>query len=168
LFRAHSFDAAIDAYKLALSIVPQYLSHEVAIMHSNLAACYIQLSDAEKALQHAEEALSRRPEWNRARARKCTALEMVGGSTDLEAALEGWMALASVGGNEGKDAEIGVARVGRLLEERRKQDVDEVLKGLKDLGKGLLGQFGVDINDFGLKGDGKGGYNLEYKKNGGG
>ncbi|KAF7590637.1 hypothetical protein BBP40_002585 [Aspergillus hancockii] len=45
LFTAACYDQAISCYDRALASCPSYLDYEVAVLRSNMAACYIKLED---------------------------------------------------------------------------------------------------------------------------
>ncbi|KAH8425291.1 uncharacterized protein LDX57_003050 [Aspergillus melleus] len=45
LFTAASYDQAISCYDRALASCPSYLDYEVAVLRSNMAACYLKLED---------------------------------------------------------------------------------------------------------------------------
>ncbi|KAJ6183850.1 hypothetical protein N7519_005151 [Penicillium mononematosum] len=45
LFVAKSYDQAISCYDRALASCPSYLDYDVAIIHSNIAACHLKLED---------------------------------------------------------------------------------------------------------------------------
>ncbi|PLB47505.1 hypothetical protein P170DRAFT_409602 [Aspergillus steynii IBT 23096] len=45
LFAAASYDQAISCYDRALASCPSYLDYEVAVLRSNMAACYLKLED---------------------------------------------------------------------------------------------------------------------------
>ncbi|KAI6247702.1 Tetratricopeptide repeat protein 1 [Erysiphe necator] len=59
LFAKSEYDDAIDAYTEALSICPNYLDYEVAVLNSNIAACYLKLKKWKEATSSATSALER-------------------------------------------------------------------------------------------------------------
>lgn len=59
LFSSSHYTDAISKYEQALSLCPNYLDYEIAILKSNIAACFIKLEDWKAAVDSATEALSR-------------------------------------------------------------------------------------------------------------
>lgn len=59
LFSSSHYTDAISKYEQALSLCPNYLDFEIAILKSNIAACFIKLEDWKAAVDSATEALDR-------------------------------------------------------------------------------------------------------------
>lgn len=59
LFSSSHYTDAISKYEQALSLCPNYLDYEIAILKSNIAACFIRLEDWKAAVDSATEALDR-------------------------------------------------------------------------------------------------------------
>jgi tetratricopeptide (TPR) repeat protein len=57
LFARSSFKNAIETYDEALSTCPNYLDYEIAVLKSNIAACYLKLEDWKEAVKAATAAL---------------------------------------------------------------------------------------------------------------
>ncbi|KJR87949.1 tetratricopeptide repeat protein 1 (TTC1) [Sporothrix schenckii 1099-18] len=57
LFKTNQTDAALTAYETAVSVLPSYLFYDLALLRSNMAACYIKLDDWKQANRSATEAL---------------------------------------------------------------------------------------------------------------
>lgn len=57
LFRRNQTDGALTAYETAASVLPSYLYYDLAVLRSNMAACYIKLGDWKEANRRATEAL---------------------------------------------------------------------------------------------------------------
>jgi len=176
LFKSSHHHAAVDAYNLALTSTPLYLKDEVAVIHSNLAAAHLALEDGKNALSHAREAVQIRPGWIKPLLREGKAFELLGSWKDLEAAiavLEGLLEGKGEGGVELETTLSGRDRVGvegtlkrcrEALHSVQKKETDEAMGKLKGLGAGFLRNFGVELGDFAMEEDGKGGYSLQYKK----
>ena len=194
LFATAHFLAAIDAYTLALASLPRSHAahdHDAAILHSNLAACHLQLSAPSLAIAHASEAIARRPGWAKPVLRRCRAREMLGSWRELEAAVADYQLLLARPASDPtagdaqhqqpqqpqqpqqataeedeqqREAARGLERCCRLLDTVRARDVADAMRGLRGLGDGLLRPFGFSTADFGMKPDGRGSYSLEFKK----
>lgn len=53
MFSSASYDQAISCYDRALASCPNYLDYEVAVLRSNVAACYLKLEDWKAAVDSA-------------------------------------------------------------------------------------------------------------------
>ncbi|CAG7922313.1 unnamed protein product [Penicillium olsonii] len=59
LFLATSYDQAISCYDRALASCPNYLDFDVAVLHSNIAACYLKLEEWKSAVDSASVSIER-------------------------------------------------------------------------------------------------------------
>ncbi|CAG8104761.1 unnamed protein product [Penicillium nalgiovense] len=59
LFIAKSYDQAISCYDRALASCPSYIDYDVAIIHSNIAACHLKLEDWKAAVDSATVSIER-------------------------------------------------------------------------------------------------------------
>lgn len=59
LFSSACYDQAISSYDRALSSCPNYLDYDVAVLRSNIAACYLKLEDWKAAIDAATTSLDR-------------------------------------------------------------------------------------------------------------
>jgi tetratricopeptide (TPR) repeat protein len=59
LFLAKSYDQAISCYDRALASCPNYLDFDVAVIHSNIAACHLKLEDWKAAVESATISINR-------------------------------------------------------------------------------------------------------------
>lgn len=59
LFGAASYDQAISCYDRALAACPIYLDYDVAVLRSNIAACYLKLEDWKAAVESATASIDR-------------------------------------------------------------------------------------------------------------
>ncbi|KAJ5559109.1 hypothetical protein N7535_009026 [Penicillium sp. DV-2018c] len=59
LFLAKSYDQAISCYDRALASCPNYLDFDVAVIHSNIAACHLKLEDWKAAVESATISIGR-------------------------------------------------------------------------------------------------------------
>ncbi|QIW99117.1 hypothetical protein AMS68_004635 [Peltaster fructicola] len=57
LFGKASFENAIQTYDRALSICPNYLDYEIAILRSNIAACHLKLDEWKEAVDSASKGI---------------------------------------------------------------------------------------------------------------
>jgi tetratricopeptide (TPR) repeat protein len=59
LFGSKCYDQAISCYDRALSSCPNYLDYDVAVLRSNIAACYLKLEDWKAAVDSATASIER-------------------------------------------------------------------------------------------------------------
>ncbi|KAG9540122.1 tetratricopeptide repeat protein 1, partial [Aureobasidium melanogenum] len=57
LFAHGSFEEAVQTYDRALSSCPNYLEYEVAVLHSNIAACHIKSEQWKEAIDSATKSI---------------------------------------------------------------------------------------------------------------
>ncbi|KAI0538045.1 hypothetical protein GGR58DRAFT_501512 [Xylaria digitata] len=57
LFSSAKYESAINKYEEATAICPHYLDYELAVLMSNVAACYLNLQQYKEAIQSATESL---------------------------------------------------------------------------------------------------------------
>lgn len=57
LFGSGSFENALQTYDRALSSCPNYLDYEVAVLRSNVAACYLKLEEWKEAIESATKGI---------------------------------------------------------------------------------------------------------------
>jgi tetratricopeptide (TPR) repeat protein len=56
-FASSDYDAAITGYERALETLPSYLDYEIAVLKSNIAACFIKMEEWKKTIDTATEAI---------------------------------------------------------------------------------------------------------------
>lgn len=57
LFKNGQIDGALTAYETAVAVLPSYLYYDLALLKSNMAACYIKMTDWKEANKAATDAL---------------------------------------------------------------------------------------------------------------
>jgi hypothetical protein len=57
-----------------------------------------------------------------------------------------------------------IRRVEPKMKAKQQQEVDEMLGKLKNLGNGILGKFGMSLDDFNMEKNADGGYSLNMGK----
>ncbi len=57
LFTSGQYDAAINKYDEAVAVLPAYLDYELAVLKSNISACYLKLEEWKEAVSSATAAL---------------------------------------------------------------------------------------------------------------
>lgn len=57
VFVSGEYTGAIQGYEKALAVCPNYLEYDIAVLHSNIAACHIKLAEWKEAVESATKAL---------------------------------------------------------------------------------------------------------------
>jgi tetratricopeptide (TPR) repeat protein len=167
LFKSNKFDDALVEYQKALETCPESSKNVMAILYANMAACYIQLKDYEKTVQYCTDALNLDASHEKARTRRSVANEQINTLTSLQAACDDLNVLIADRQAAAKDVKELSKRLSSLeprLQSMQKKETDKVIGQLKDLGNGLLKNFGMSLDDFKLQDDGKGGYSVNINK----
>jgi tetratricopeptide (TPR) repeat protein len=167
LFKSNKFDDALVEYQKALETCPESSKNIIAILYANMAACYIQLKDYEKTVQYCTDALNLDASHEKARTRRSVANEQINTLTSLQAACDDLNVLIADRQAAAKDVKELTKRLSSLeprLQSMQKKETDKVIGQLKDLGNGLLKNFGMSLDDFKLQDDGKGGYSVNINK----
>jgi hypothetical protein len=122
------------------------------------------------------------PAYEKALHRRAVANEKLDTWSSLGTSLEGaWSIFAEVELNAGADwkaldalatqntlikaqAKAAIGRIPARLDMRKKQETDEMLGKLKDLGNSFLGRFGLSTDSFVMTPNEGGGYGLSMKQ----
>ncbi|CBX92348.1 hypothetical protein IAQ61_006260 [Plenodomus lingam] len=56
-FASGEYNSAIQGYEKALAVCPTYLEYDIAVLHSNIAACHLKLTEWKEAVASATRAL---------------------------------------------------------------------------------------------------------------
>lgn len=120
-FASSDYDAAITGYERALETLPSYLDYEMAVLKSNIAACFIKMEEWKKTIDSATEAID--------------GLEKVDPAPRPKASSEGANDNAQdTGKRDGQEAEEKVIEVGEETE-RKFQVLERRGHGLEDVRK---------------------------------
>jgi tetratricopeptide (TPR) repeat protein len=150
LFQAQQFDEAIQKYLDAAETGDNELK---AICFGNISSCYVLKEMREEAVEFCDKALELKPDYQKVRERKIRLL----------------LKLNKV--KEAKDeSEKGPISEGlkKELDDREKvwleEQKEEMLGKLKDVGNGLLGMFGLSLDNFQTQKSESGGYSINFVK----
>ncbi|MCJ1472431.1 hypothetical protein MMC13_001079 [Lambiella insularis] len=131
LFTSSRYSEAIGEYDKALSLCPNYLDYEIAVLKSNISACHLKLEDWKAAVESATaslDALERLQPTKRSKKDTDTEDEK---AADAVVEIEG----------EGEDAEKELADL--KLSDERKEDIKRIRrKALMRRAKGKMKQGG--------------------------
>jgi len=119
------------------------------MVRSNLAACFVLTGAYNRAIDEASTALSLIPHYSKALFRRMQAYESLG---RIEEAHSDAKLLVETNA-ESQLAQTEYKRLQELLEQKRKQEMDQMLSQLKDLGNSLLGKIGLSLDNFKMQKD---------------
>lgn len=168
LFKSLDYNNALVQYQTALEICPEDAKPTRALIYGNISACYMQLQDYNNTVKYCSETITLDPNHGKARLRRSKANEKIDTWASLESACEDLRYIksheAEVGPQIYKDATRLLVELEPRLEKKKKQETDKLMAQLKDLGNGLLKNFGMSLDDIKFQQDGKGGYSVNTKK----
>lgn len=120
-FASSDYDAAITGYERALETLPSYLDYEIAVLKSNIAACFIKMEEWKKTIDSATEAIDGLEKVDPAPRPKASSEEANDNAQDT-------------GKRDGQEAEEKVIEVGEETE-RKFQVLERRGHGLEDVRK---------------------------------
>lgn len=120
-FASSDYDAAITGYERALETLPSYLDYEMAVLKSNIAACFIKMEEWKKTIDSATEAIDGLEKVDPAPRPKASSEEANDNAQDT-------------GKRDGQEAEEKVIEVGEETE-RKFQVLERRGHGLEDVRK---------------------------------
>ncbi|KAJ1924762.1 hypothetical protein IWQ60_004992 [Tieghemiomyces parasiticus] len=141
-FRAADFDAALNEYEEALRVCPSAELMDLAVLYSNLAACYLKLEKWKDAIECATQSLESQPDFPKALYRRASANLALGTMHSLlEAQSDTSPAVKA-------DCERRLRELPARIDKTHEEEKDKMLGQLKDLGNSLLGKFGMSLDNF--------------------
>lgn len=129
LFAQAHWKEAITTYDRALATCPNYLDYEIAVLKSNVAACYVKLEDWKEAVQAASAALDG---LDRLQGRSDEGKKRGGGKEEGEEKHEGKTEDGDRDGDGDADAEEEIVNAGATRAEdtsatgKREADVERI------------------------------------------
>jgi tetratricopeptide (TPR) repeat protein len=167
LYSERKFDEALVAYAEAVETCPESYVKDRAIYYGNIAACHFEMGKNDEAVENCTKALELNEDYTKVRKRRALANEKLGTWNALENAMEDLKKLkdSSIEGSvEFKELMAHIRRVEPKMKAKQQQEVDEMLGKLKNLGNGILGKFGMSLDDFNMEKNADGGYSLNMGK----
>ena len=123
------------------------------MLRSNLAACFVSTGAYNRAISQSNRALKLVPNYNKALFRRMQANEAL---DKLDDALSDAKLLKQLH-PESALAQTEADRLEKMVQERRKREMDQMLGQLKELGNTLLGKIGLSLDQFNVQRDDKNG-----------
>lgn len=135
------------------------LDARIATYYANRAACSLRLEDYEASSKDCTAAIKIDKDYVKAYARRATAREALG---DVEGAYEDYEKTLELAPRDGA-ASRAKERLRPIVEKKREEMKDEMIKSMKDLGNSLLGNFGLSLDNFKAeKDETTGSYSIQF------
>jgi len=161
LFVAKDYFKAMDSYSEALLLAPDDAKDDKAMMYSNRAACHLMLEQWEDVVADTSKAIELKTAYNNALQRRGQAYEKLDKPVE---AFEDYKEILKTDPTHEK-ANQGVARLKDRVAAMQEKQKAEMLGKLKELGNGLLGKFGMSLDNFKAIQDPKtGSYNISFQR----
>jgi tetratricopeptide (TPR) repeat protein len=147
------------------------LEHECAllraVLNANIAACHVKMGNHKQAVDACTEALHDDPKYAKALHRRAQANDTISTWTSLTAAEKDYSALLEILPNSSPllpSIRIALQKLKPRLEKAQKEETEEMMGKLKDLGNSVLGRFGLSTDNFQFVPNGQGGYSMNFVK----
>ncbi|WWC66857.1 uncharacterized protein I206_100764 [Kwoniella pini CBS 10737] len=133
----------------------------------NLAACYIAIKDDKKAVEACTEALKIDPKYVKGLHRRATSNERIGDLTALLSAKEDYTLLQTI---LPKSSTIlpfvkkSLSNLSSQIEIKEKEQMDEMMGKLKEMGNSLLSNFGLSTDNFKFEKQDNGGWGMQFER----
>lgn len=135
------------------------LDARISAYYANRAACSLRLEDYEASSKDCTAAIKIDKDYVKAYARRATAREALG---DVEGAYEDYEKTLELAPRDGA-ASRAKERLRPIVEKKREEMKDEMIKSMKDLGNSLLGNFGLSLDNFKAeKDETTGSYSIQF------
>jgi len=153
------YNEAKQCYTQAIELSPPERTNEISIYYSNRAACHCVLNEWSNVVQDCTQAIQLDAQNLKAHLRRSQAHEKLG---DVHSALLDQQRALEISSDD-RLIQQNVARLTKLDQEKMEEQKAEMLGKLKDLGNGILGKFGLSLDQFqATKDPSTGSYNIQF------
>ncbi len=161
-YKQKFFDTAIKYYSRAISYCPLTVEHDYsrAVFFSNRAACYMSMTEYEKAIDDCTTALEFEPKYVKTLLRRCKAYEA---NDKLEEAVSDIDRIVDIDKGNRKFL-IEQHRLQTKLKEKQETMKKEMMDKLKGLGNTILGKFGMSLDNFKFNQKEDGTYSVNFQQ----
>lgn len=161
LYGKQDYIQAKECYTQAIELSPPEQTTEMSIYYSNRAACYCVLNEWSNVLQDCTQSIQYDSNNLKAHLRRSQAHEKLG---DVHSALLDQQRALEISPDDGL-IQQNVVRLTKLDHEKMEHQKTEMLNKLKDLGNGILGKFGMSLDQFQANKDpSTGSYNIQFNQ----
>jgi tetratricopeptide (TPR) repeat protein len=144
-FGQGDYEGALEHYSHALECCPEEHAAEYgAVYLGNRAACRFMLEQWTEVVADCTAALEKKEGYSKALIRRAKAYEKL---DDTHAALADYKSVVELDPSDAQSAKQ-VARLDKVTKEKFEEQKEEMIGKLKDLGNGLLGKFGMSLDNF--------------------
>lgn len=160
-YAEEKYAEAIQCYSGAIEFCPDEDVANKSIFFSNRAACYVMQKNWSLAVKDCSESLKLNAGNLKTLNRRAKSFEEL---DKLYEALEDYKAILALEPNNVQVRKT-CARLEPIVKARTEQQKEEVMGKLKELGNGLLGKFGLSLDNFKTQQDpNTGSYNISFSK----
>ncbi|KAI9349274.1 hypothetical protein DFJ73DRAFT_410162 [Zopfochytrium polystomum] len=167
LFKQRKWIAAKEQYDLAIDLCPEDAQKDLAVLHSNAAACLVQLGKHEEAVKECDKALELDPNFLRALVRRATAGSKLTKASSLYQALEDWKKIKERDRTQSAESDRQIRELTVRAAAAANAEKQEMLDKLKQVGSQILGKFGISMDNIKFTqsdgGGGGGSFSFENK-----
>lgn len=163
-YKANNLEKAVRCYSDAIAHCPdeEEAKKDKAIYYCNRAACYVMMDKYEEAVDDCTKSIELNPTYANAYLRRGKAYQQI--QDKVSSALADMRKVVELNPTN-TEAVVAVQRLEVEEKEHMEKQKDEMLGKLKDLGNGLLGKFGLSLDNFKSVKDPKtGGYSVSFQK----
>ena len=161
-YKQKFFDTAIKYYTRAISYCPLTKEHSYsrAVFYSNRAACYMSMTEYDRAIEDCSTALSFEPTYVKTILRRCKAYEAIDQLEDAVADIDRIVDIDK--GN--RTFLMEQHRLQTKLKEKQEAMKKEMMDKLKGLGNTILGKFGMSLDNFKFNQKDDGTYSVNFQQ----
>ena len=161
-YKQKFFDTAIKYYSRAIAYCPLSSDHSYsrAVFYSNRAACYMSMTEYERAIKDCTAALEFEPKYVKTLLRRCKAYEA---SDRLEDAVSDIDKVVEIDRGNRKFL-LEQHRLQSKLKKKQEDMKKEMMDKLKGLGNTILGKFGMSLDNFKFNQKEDGSYSVNFQQ----
>mmetsp|Transcript_8956 Transcript_8956/g.18072 ORF Transcript_8956/g.18072 Transcript_8956/m.18072 type:complete len:226 (+) Transcript_8956:24-701(+) len=160
-FKAGELPEALECYSEAIELAAPTEVDEVGIFFANRAAVFARMGQHQAVCDDCDAALQRQPEYVKALLRRAQAREALDQPSEALADMKKALELDP----GAKVAAAAVPRLEAAANAKLEQQKEEMLGKLKELGNGILGKFGMSLDNFKAEKDpNTGSYNISFQQ----
>lgn len=140
-YSVRNYTAAIEAYNKAVDLSKDGECGEfLATLHANIGACYLKLEAFEKTVEACDVAIELKPGYIKALLRKASALKNLDKISDADKVVDEILVI------EPRNSQALTLK--KELAQAFEAKKEEMMSQLKELGNGILGNFGMSLDNF--------------------
>ena len=160
-FKVGELPQALECYSEAIELAAPTEVDEVGVFFANRAAVFSRMGQHQAVCDDCDSALQRQPGYVKALLRRAQAKEALDQPSEALADMKKVLEI----GPGAKAAAAAVPRLEAAANAKLEQQKEEMLGKLKELGNGILGKFGMSLDNFKADKDpNTGSYNISFQQ----